>query len=176
MTRTMRRRIWTAGSLLLLIAIFTLAWASARAATPQQAAKLHIIAGIKEPFTATVLQGPDRGLALTGTLRVQILSSGVITGTLRAKSRLPLPVTGQLKGQLIALYFNLGKDRNIFGTGILGYDRFAKHNVIGGTFTGPSDLSTGVWEVHYLETTAAGGCLLGIPSDDGRPGLCITIS
>src|SRR5437588_747671 len=27
-----------------------------------------------------------------------------------------------------------------------------------------------------LITTAAGGCLLGIPSEDGRPGLCIPLS
>ena len=37
-----------------------------------------------------------------GTLLVQIRSSGVITGTQLHKSRLPVPVAGQLKGQVIA--------------------------------------------------------------------------
>jgi hypothetical protein len=109
---------------------------------PAQAAPLT---NLKAHFTATVLQGPDRGTTLTGTLQLRVVATGAISGTLTPTVGTALPVTGQLNGRLIGLYFNLAAGKNIFGTGVVGYDRFQKRTVLGGTFAGPSDTSTGVW-------------------------------
>jgi hypothetical protein len=102
-------------------------------------------------FTATVLQGPEQGKALTGTLTLTKKADGSLTGTLTRTSGglgtagLTLPVTGQLHRYLIGLFLHLGPNQNLFGTGVIGSDPDQNKYVLGGTFSGPSETSTGTW-------------------------------
>ena len=172
MTSTTRRALLPLATGLLLLAVLTLVVGRTVAASGSQAGSRVTV---HYPFTATVLQGPDRGLSLAGTLQLTIQRpSGYITGRLLPRTGASVPVQGQLHGQLIGLYFNLGKGRNIFGTGMVGYDRYAKKNVLGGTFNGPSDRSTGVWRVVIVGFTyKTGGCIEGLDAGNGS---CIIIT
>ncbi len=103
-------------------------------------------------FTVTVLQGPAKGKALDGTPTFTRKANGSFTGMFtESKSNLvaagsTLPVTGQLNGHLIGVYIHLGVNQNLFCTGVVSYDPDLKNYVLGGTFAGPSDTSTGAWE------------------------------
>ena len=177
MKTALRRTLTALAALLLLLALLAAARGQAAAVRPARGAAPLLLNGA---FTATVVQGPERGLVLTGILRLQVGAHGSLTGTLDRKTREPIRATGQLKGQLIGLYFNLGKGRNIFGTGVLGYDSLQRRNVIGGTFSGPSEPSSGVWDELVYGVKGPGGCLVGIPKPDSRPGLggytCYTVN
>ena len=168
---TRRIGLTTVAILLLSTVLPTFGDQATAVARPQVAPRLPR----DQPFQARVLQGPDRGMVLSGSLTLRMGSSGNLTGTLRLKSGTVVAVTGQVKGQLIGLFFNLATGKNIFGTGVIGYDRFQKKHVIGGTFTGPRDTSMGVWE--YASQTAEGGCLIGISTNSSasRPGLCYIV-
>lgn len=131
------------------------------------------------PFDATAIVGPDRGLTLRGTLALSIArASGYTTGTLTRPDGPAVTVTGQVKGQLVGLYFALGGGRGIFGSGVIGYDPAGKRNVIGGTFTGPSERTLGSWD-YGSGVKGPGGCIVGISVPEYRPGLggyrCVVI-
>lgn len=104
-------------------------------------------------------------LALNGTVQ-DVTGDLVPAGT-------TLPVTGYIKGQLIGLYIHVGKDKNIFGSGVIGYDSDQKANVLGGTFAGPSDTSTGVWRGLLINRNSLGGCNKGIPVEGTQ--LCYVV-
>jgi hypothetical protein len=82
-------------------------------------------------------------------------------------------VTGQIKGQLIGLFIHISSGKNIFGTGTVGYDPDLKTTVLGGTFNGPDDTSTGVWRGKLINRISAGGCLVGIPVENTN--LCYVV-
>jgi hypothetical protein len=166
------RTIGTVAAAILLLAGMPAA-RQVLAAHPQQAARATVMAHLNSPFTATVVQGPAKGQVYSGKLQVAIMSSGAIAGKLVTAQGQSVAVTGQITGQLIGLYFNIGKGKNIFGTGLVGYDTFQHAPVMGGTFTGPDDLSTGVWEVVIVGFTyQTGGCIRGIDAGNGS---CIII-
>ena len=126
-------------------------------------------------FSVTVLQGPEAGKSYAGTLRLRGSRKGRLAGTFAAAG-VPkaIAVTGQLHGRLIGLSLAVGPSRTITGTGVVGYDPSTKQNTIGGTASGPSDTSIGVWRYvkgtgifgpgpapqHANQLTA--GCLIGL--------------
>jgi hypothetical protein len=133
--------VFALAALLLVVAGLTTALGrSAAASAPQTDNPITLTS----TFTATVLQGPVLGPALSGTLRLQIGTHGSLTGMLVRKAHPPIKVVGQIKGQLIGLFFNLGKGQNIFGTGVIGYDSLQQRNVMDGTFNGPTDTARGL--------------------------------
>jgi hypothetical protein len=172
MMTTLRRPTSLLATLILLGTLLSTTLGHATAASRPRASGTVTVS---YPFTATVLQGPENGLALKGTLKLVIdRVSGYITGSLQRKTTLPVKVIGQLKGQMIVLQFHLSKGKDIFGTGAIGYDPDTKHTVMGGIFSGPSELSAGVWRVVIVGFTYdTGGCIRGIDAGNGS---CIIIT
>ncbi|MBV9282518.1 MAG: hypothetical protein JOZ41_20765 [Chloroflexi bacterium] len=98
------------------------------------------------PFSARVLIGPDRGLTLAGDLKLYHHgANGNLAGTLRLPSGASIKVTGQHTGFAISMFIHLGPGKNIFGTGVIGYDPTRKRTVLGGTFSGPRESDFGTW-------------------------------
>src|SRR5690349_24348374 len=137
----------------------------AASAGPSSAA-LHLKpvthATISGAFSATVVQGPGAGKSYDGMLRLTGTAGGYLQGALTVRGSKPIPVIGQLRGRLIGLSFSLGPNKTLAGTGIVGYDLATKTNTIGGTFSGPTDRSLGVWS-YTRRVESTGGCTIGIP-------------
>ena len=122
-------------------------------------------------FAARILQGPSAGKSYSGTLKLTGSSTGYLTGTFASAAfPKPIPVTGQLQGQLIGISLALGSGRTITGTGVVGYDSATRKNTIAGTFSGPGNDSIGVWDTPktlLIATTKSGGCLSGVLVQQG---------
>src|SRR6266545_5409727 len=96
-------------------------------------------------FEATVHQGPDAGLSVTGDLQIAIDPSGHITGALVRSDGLQVVASGQTVGQAISMVFQLAKDQTIFGVGALTDDPRICTGVGGGPLTGPKPGDSGDW-------------------------------
>lgn len=98
-------------------------------------------------FEATVYGGPDRGLTLRGTLRLRVpRSGGGAVGTLTRKNGSVVPVSGQIQGHAVNLFFQVGGGRHIFGVGTAGYDSSQKRWAVGGPLVGPRRGDSGDWD------------------------------
>jgi hypothetical protein len=96
-------------------------------------------------FEATILQGKDAGTSVQGTLTLQANTSGHLTTQLKSKDGKTIPGSGQVTGQAISLFFDLGDGKSIFGTGTLDHDFAACTGALGGTLAGPDRTDTGAW-------------------------------
>jgi len=99
------------------------------------------------PFEGTVYQGPDKGLSLTGLLKLRATKDGALIGLLVPKHGPAVMITGQLNGAAINLVFYLGKGKHVFGAGTLAHDPGTMSLVIGGPLVGPSDGDSGAWDI-----------------------------
>ena len=128
----------------LLVLPGTLPSHAQRALHPTQQEKKENYAG--GPFTATVLMGRDKGFKLTGELRLfRRGTSNQFVGRLKLRSGRKIPVSAQLTGEAVSLFMHMGPGRNIYGTGVVGYDPHLKKHVMGGTFAGPREGDFGTW-------------------------------
>jgi hypothetical protein len=96
-------------------------------------------------FEATVYSGPDKGLSLTGILKVRVTKTGQLSGVLAPRTGSVVPLTGQLHGLAINLVFYLGHGRHIFGVGTFGLEPGAKQWFLGGPLVGPLAADAGSW-------------------------------
>ena len=96
-------------------------------------------------FEATVHQGPDVGLSLTGTLTLRSDSHGTLMGQLVPQHGHAVPVSGQLNGVAINLVFYTGHGQHIFGTGTFGQEPGAAAVFVGGPLVGPKAADAGAW-------------------------------
>jgi hypothetical protein len=96
-------------------------------------------------FEATVHQGPDAGLAVSGALQVQIDASGHLSGALVRSDGVQVIASGQTIGQAINMLFDLGNDQQLFGVGTLSTDLHMCQGVGGGPLTGPKPGDSGDW-------------------------------
>ncbi len=113
--------------------------------------------GISGGFSATIYQGPDKGMTLVGELELTASSSGRLTGKLVRNSGTSLPVSGQLTGLAISLVFYLPGGKHIFGVGTFGQDPTSKQWAVGGPLVGPGKGDSGDWDVCLRCTTTTNG-------------------
>jgi hypothetical protein len=103
-------------------------------------------------FEATVQSGPDKGLSLTGVLKLNDEGSRV-AGVLEAAGGLKVAVQGRLTGNKIQLTFDLGNNQFINGSGQTQKSKSDLKcvNVTGGgTLSGPKAGDTGDWLIAIL--------------------------
>lgn len=109
-------------------------------------------------FTATVIQGPDKGLSMTGKMELQLAPSGAFTGTLVRTKGSALKVSGQISGAAFNIVILLGGGKAVFGSGSAMGDILNGNGAAGGLFTGPSKLDVGSWGTCYGIHTSSGTC------------------
>lgn len=137
---------------------------AAPAATPT----VSDVGNVSFPFSATAVQGPESGKSIKGDLKFKLRSNGAFDGSIEnatgdlAAGQKTIPVSGSMKGQLIGLVVKVGDGKSIFGSGIISYNSSDKSNELGGTFTGPSDTTIGVWRGKLINALPTGGCIEGI--------------
>jgi hypothetical protein len=97
------------------------------------------------PFTATVRQGPDEGLVLSGDLHLTWDATGAAMGELTTADA-TLMVGGQITGRAVNLIIQQGEDGWIFGVGtaLNTFDQDCG-GVLGGPFSGPAEGDLGDW-------------------------------
>jgi hypothetical protein len=96
-------------------------------------------------FEATVHQGPNAGLAVTGNLQIQISPSGQLSGALVRSDGVQIIASGQTIGQAINMFFDLGNGQQLFGVGTLSNNIQMCQGVAGGPLTGPKPGDSGDW-------------------------------
>jgi hypothetical protein len=107
-------------------------------------------------FSAKVLQGPDKGLSLAGTMHLTVDPSGSFTGTFVRANGPSLSVLGQISGHAFNVAILLGNQKAIFGSGTLVGG--LSGGAAGGLFTGPADTDLGHWAVCIGVHTSDGTC------------------
>jgi hypothetical protein len=99
-------------------------------------------------FRADVTFGPNKGLAVEGSMKLDIAPDGDINGMLMPKQGDPVMVTGQATGKAIGLVF-IPKDQNkglyIFGTGTMTGKIKDCKGVLGGTLSTNKTGDGGDW-------------------------------
>jgi hypothetical protein len=108
-------------------------------------------------FSATVYQGPDRGLSVQGQLTLQVNQTGSLSGTLKQTSGPDVSVVGQADGRAINLVFNLGQNRLLFGVGTLQQDIHSCAGAAGGPLVGPNGPDSGNWGTPSKPGGSGGG-------------------
>ena len=106
-------------------------------------------ADIAGNFSATIYQGPDRGLTLQGLLELTGGQGGRLSGRLTPASGAAVPVSGQLTGTAISLVFYLPGGKQVFGVGAIGQDPDSKRWVAGGPLVGPGPGDSGDWSICF---------------------------
>lgn len=96
-------------------------------------------------FEATVHQGPNAGLAVSGELQIQIDASGHLSGALVRPDGVQVVASGQTIGQAINMLFDLGNGQELFGVGTLSNDLQMCQGLGGGPLTGPKPGDSGDW-------------------------------
>ena len=96
-------------------------------------------------FEATVLEGKNKGLAMEGHLTLQADAGGNLQIQLKTNDGKTVKGGGQVLGHAINLYFDLGNDQYIFGTGTLENSFADCKGTLGGTFAGPDRSDSGGW-------------------------------
>jgi hypothetical protein len=124
-----------------LAGVFPPSRSHAAASSPQVRIQLRT-------FTATIYYGPDKGFSLHGALSLRVIHDGQFSGSFVRRHAAAVPVSGQQGGFAIALAFDLGGGRYLFGSGTLMRDRSGKM-IVGGTFTGPASADFGSWDSSY---------------------------
>jgi hypothetical protein len=97
-------------------------------------------------FEATVDQGPDRGLALRGTLHLTHYRGRRVAGTLSPARGAAIAVMGQQTGVAVNLVFLVQKSHLIFGEGTLVPAPQSRRWVMGGGLVGPRKGDSGSWQ------------------------------
>lgn len=105
---------------------------------------------VSQAFEVDVVQGPDKGLALDGSLTLSLAPDGSLTGTFTPEKGAAVQVVGQATGRAINLVFDLGKDKTaamkyIFGVGTAVNDLKTCDGRVGGMFVGPQNEDSGYW-------------------------------
>lgn len=101
-------------------------------------------------FRAGISQGPDAGVAWTGTLKTEINPTGVFMGMLALDSGPVLTVTGQFKGRAANLIVHLGGDQFLFAVGTLQNDSADCAGAVGGALAGPRG-DSGSWGDRFIK-------------------------
>ncbi|HLI08417.1 MAG TPA: hypothetical protein VKV40_17780 [Ktedonobacteraceae bacterium] len=96
-------------------------------------------------FEVTVYRGPDAGFSLQGALKLQVDSSGAITGTLTQTNGTTVQIAGQANGRAINLLFTLSNGKSLFGVGTLQNDIRQCKGAVGGPEVGPNPADSGSW-------------------------------
>ncbi len=102
------------------------------------------------PFEATVRQGPDLGLTLTGQLGMTIDSLGQLRGALTTEGGDAIAVSGQVNQQAINLVFTVGEEQYVFGTGTGTAPIYSCTGTMGGPFAGPQPGDLGDWVTCFF--------------------------
>jgi hypothetical protein len=97
------------------------------------------------PFQAAIDSGPNKGLALAGTLHLHLSRTGMLTGQFMPARGRAVALSGQLSGAAINRVFYLGRGLYLFGTGTVGRDPETKQVIMGGTLVGPKQGDGGDW-------------------------------
>ncbi len=108
-------------------------------------------------FEAFVRQGPNAGVALVGSMRIQADAHGSAQATLNQVSGPQITAVGQVEGRGIHLAFDLGGGKTVYGVGTLQYDIHECRGNLGGPFTGPDGGDSGDWLACFFCPTPTPG-------------------
>jgi hypothetical protein len=96
-------------------------------------------------FSADIRQGPDTDLSLSGKLKLDVASSGRVSGDLVHYGK-SLPVSGKVNGRAFKLTLHLRSGRSMTGVGTASKPIASCLDVpTKGTATGPRAGDKGVW-------------------------------
>lgn len=96
-------------------------------------------------FEATVHYGPNTGVSLNGQVKLDVESSGNVSGVLTLADGSQVKAVGQANGRAINLMFDLGNDQKVFGVGTAERDIREGGGMMGGPFSGPAAGDLGDW-------------------------------
>lgn len=100
---------------------------------------------VKGPFVATVHVGPSTGLSVRGELVLEVDERGRAEGTVTQPDGRQIATSGQVDGRSVALVFDLGDGRRLYGTGVGTEDIVDTPGEFGGPLAGPEPGDLGDW-------------------------------
>ena len=96
-------------------------------------------------FEATVHDGPNKGTAVQGNLKLKIDESGSASGVVEQSGGPAVRAAGQVDGRAISLAMDLGGGRTLYGTGAALGEISDCKGEMGGSLSGPERGDSGDW-------------------------------